>query len=74
MTAFTPGMRVVVADGDWPFERIAGTYGKVTEVSTMNGQDYIGFIPTGHIDGGDPPDLTRLDVFPFYPEELAVID
>lgn len=74
MTAFVPGMRVVVAKGPWPIPRIAGTYGKVSEVSHEHGQEYIRIVSTGHVDGGNPPDLDRLDIFPFYPEELTVVD
>lgn len=76
MTAFAPGMRVVLAEGDWPVERIAGSYGKVTRVDEVNGDGnvYVCVDITGHIDGQPPMNFEAMDWTWFYSEELTVVD
>lgn len=67
---FTPGMRVVVADGPWPVPRVGGHYGKVVEVGHPICKAYVRVQITGHVDGNPP------DVMPewFYDIELGVVD
>lgn len=80
-------MRVVVVDGPWPDPRIAGHYGKVTELlpngiyNSQTNRWYDGATVkiTGHVDGS-PPGITddfmraTLGDCVFFAAELEVID